>query len=265
MPLPATRSTHRTALVIALAAATLTMSLGACNHNATGTGQLGAAANPSPGFGAVTGPPSAPASGGSASATPSATPSSRAYPSDYARAILTAWANHDTSYLTLLTSTSTKNQLYGIGSVDQHWTLANSQGATGSSYSSLFNKSGDFIVIRTINQQTAAHQWHAGSVQTWDKISYPSDPVAYVKYYMDAYLDGNTARMTKLGNQTMTTHFMGLASKPDSSYTVGTPDGTAGHTHIEVTEASVSFDVIFRLANQNLGQANAIEGCDSGC
>ncbi|HEU0239652.1 MAG TPA: hypothetical protein VFR11_10295 [Micromonosporaceae bacterium] len=138
-------------------------------------------------------------------------------------------------------------------------------GRHGSSYSSFFNKSGDFIVIRTINQQTAAHQWHAGSVQTWDKISYPSDPVAYVKYYMDAYLDGNTARMTKLGNQTMTTHFMGLASKPDSSYTVGTPDGTAGHTHIEVTEASVSFDVIFRLANQNLGQANAIEGCDSGC
>jgi hypothetical protein len=32
-----------------------------------------------------------------------------------------------------------------------------------------------------------------------------------------------------------------------------------------VTESSVSFDVIFRVVNQDLGRAGAIEGCDSGC
>jgi hypothetical protein len=58
---------------------------------------------------------------------------------------------------------------------------------------------------------------------------------------------------------------MGLPTKPDMGYTVGTPDGTAGHTHIEVTEASASFDVTFRLVDQTLGSANAIQGCDSGC
>ncbi|HEY7176330.1 MAG TPA: hypothetical protein VH442_15550 [Micromonosporaceae bacterium] len=265
MPPSATFRTvaHRT-LPGMVAAAALALSVAACNHAATGTGVLGAASNPSPGFGAVSGAPS------SGATTPTATPTktgatARPYPSDYARAILTAWSAHDTSYLTLLTGTSTKNQLYGIGTVDQHWTLANSQGASGSSYSAFFNRDGDWLVLRTINAQTAAHQWHAGSVQTWDKISYPTDATAYVTYYMNAYIDGNTARMTKLGTQTMTTHFVGLASKPDSGYALGAAEGTAGHTHIEVTEASVSFDVTFRLANQTLGQAGAIEGCDSGC
>ena len=261
-----------------LAAVAATGVLVGCAHEAkAGQGSFGAAPNGSPGVGAASGIGSAGSSPGASteSATGGPTPStshhassappSHAYPSDYARAILTAWGGHDTSYLTLLTNTSTKNQLYGYGSLDQHWTLASSQGATGSSYASFFNRDGDWIVLRSINAQTAAHQWHAGSVDTWSKISYPSDPTAYVKYYMDAYVDGNAARMTKLGNQTMTTHFAGLSSKPDSGYTLGTPDGTAGHTHIEVTESSASFDVIFRLANQSLGQAGAIEGCDSGC
>jgi hypothetical protein len=250
----------------------------ACDQGAkaNGNGVFGAAPYGSPGVGAASGiaaGTSPGASAGSTSGVPTASPShhassapaNHAYPSDYARAILTAWGAHETSYLTLLTNTSTKNQLYGYGSLDQHWTLASSQGATGSSYASFFNRDGDWIVLRSINEQTAAHQWHAGSVETWSKISYPSDATAYVKYYMDAYVDGNAGRMTKLGNQTMTTHFTGLSSKPDSGYAVGTPDGTAGHTHIEVTESSVSFDVIFRVVNQDLGRAGAIEGCDSGC
>jgi len=247
----------------------------ACNQSAkaSGHGVFGATPNGSPGVGAASGIGSAGASAGGTTGSPTASPShhassappSHAYPSDYARAVLTAWGAHDTSYLALLTNTSTTNQLYGYGSLDQHWTLASSQAATGSSYASFYNRDGDWIVLRSVNEQTAAHRWHAGSVETWSKISYPSDPTAYVKYYMDAYVDGNAARMTKLGNQPMTTHFIGLSSKPDSGYTLGTPDGTAGHTHIEVTESSVSFDVIFRVVNQDLGQTGAIEGCDSGC
>jgi hypothetical protein len=281
-PAPARRAVGRSGgrrraeVVVTLLAAVVAMiGLVACSHSAkaNGHGVFGAAPNGSPGVGAASGIGSAGASAGSSSGTPttstgnhaSSAPPSRAYPSDYLRAILTAWGAHETSYLTLLTNNSTKNQLYGYGSLDQHWTLASGQGATGSSYASYFNRDGDWIVLRSVNAETAAHQWHAGSVETWSKISYPSDPTAYVKYYMDAYVDGNSARMTKLGNQTMTTHFTGLSSKPDSGYTVGTPDGTAGHTHIEVTESSVSFDVIFRLVNADLGQSGAIEGCDSGC
>jgi hypothetical protein len=249
--------------------------LAACGRSASanGHGQFAAAPTGSPGVGAASGIGSAPASTGSATGAATATPSQHAtsapaghaYPSDYARAILSAWAAHDTSYLTLLTNSSTKTQLYGYGSLDQHWTLASSEAAAGSSYASFFDRDGDWIGLRSINEQTAAHHWHAGSVQTWSKISYPSDPTAYVKYYMDAYVDGNTARMTKLGSPAMTTHFAGLSSKPDSGYSVGTPDGTAGHTHIEVTESSISFDVIFRVVDQDLGSAGAIEGCDSGC
>jgi hypothetical protein len=266
---------QRSAVVLLLGAVVATGALVACNQSAKagGHGVFGAAPNGSPGVGAASGIGSAPASPGSSAGTATAVPghhatsapASHPYPSDYARAILTAWAAHDTSYLTLLTNGSTKTQLYGYGSLDQHWTLASSQGATGSSYASFFNRDGDWIVLRSINEQTATHQWHAGSIQTWSKISYPSDPTAYVKYYMDAYVDGNAARMTKLGSQAMTTHFIGLSSKPDSGYSIGTPDGTAGHTHIEVTESSVSFDVVFRVVDQDLGLAGAIEGCDSGC
>jgi hypothetical protein len=260
-------------MLVGAVAATGVLVACAQGAKANGQGVFGAAPNGSPGVGAASGIGSAGASPGTTTGIPTASPShqaspappSRVYPSDYARAILTAWGGHDTSYLTLLTNTSTKNQLYGYGSLDQHWTLASSQGATGSSYASFYNRDGDWIVLRSVNEQTAAHQWHAGSVETWSKISYPSDPTAYVKYYMDAYVDGNAGRMTKLGNQTMTTHFTGLSSKPDSGYTLGTPDSTAGHTHIEVTESSVLFDVIFRVVNQDLGQAGAIEGCDSGC
>src|SRR5215475_2271382 len=249
-------------LAIATLAVTSIVSLGACGNGGKGTRVLGNEPTGQPGIGAVsTGPSSSPTDGG----TPASAPPTHPYPSDYARTVVTAWVNRDASFLTLLTNASSKNRLFSIGSVDQHWTLAASEGAAGSSYASFFNDDGDWIVIRMINAQIAARQWHAGSIQAWDKIAYPADAVAYVNYYMNAYLDGNTARMTELGNQAMTTHFMGLTTKPNSEFTVGTPDGTAGHTHIEVTEPTASFDVTFRLVNQNLGVAHAMEGCDSGC
>ncbi|HEY7175741.1 MAG TPA: hypothetical protein VH442_12560, partial [Micromonosporaceae bacterium] len=144
MPSSATfRTVARRTLPGVVAAAVLALSVAACNRAATGTGVLGAASNPSPGFGAVSGAPST----GTTTLAPTvpttkASATARPYPSDYARAILTAWAARDTSYLTLLTGTATKTQLYGIGTIDQHWTLANSQGATGSSYSAFFNRDG---------------------------------------------------------------------------------------------------------------------------
>ena len=154
-------------VALMLVGAVVAMSgLVACTQSAkaNGHGVFGAAPNGSPGVGAASGIGSAGASAGARRPRPacrprrpshhaSSAPSSHAYPSDYARAILTAWGGHDTSYLTLLTNTSTKNQLYGYGSLDQHWTLASSQGATGSSYASFYNRDGDWIVLRSVNDR----------------------------------------------------------------------------------------------------------------
>ena len=266
----------RLATVVAVAG--LAVTLGAC-ANASGSGSLtGAGTSGQPGVGApgagssATGLPatpiaSTPATGGGSGSgsTTGGTPATHPYPSDYFGAILTAWNNHDTAYLTLLTSTATRNQLYGLGNINKHWTLVSSEGAMGSSYGSFYNAGGDWIVLRTINDATSQHQWHAGTVQTWDVMTFPHDATTYVKHFVDAWINGNQARMTLLANASITSTFMAMSNKPDFSYTTGTPDGTAGHTHIEVTEPSLSIDFDLAVVNASIGLHHAIDACDLGC
>jgi len=201
-----------------------------------------------------------------ASGPPSASPTETTpYPSDYAAAILDAWAKHNLVLLTLLTDPLDASHLLAIGDPDRHWTpVPGAAGAAGSTYASFYNANGDWLVLRLDDTSLAARLFHAGRLNTWDPISYPNVAKAYAKEFVDGWVNGNKARMTKLSSAAVTNYFLTLAT-PDFSYTLGTPDSGTGHTHVPVTEASVSLDTALSMLISALGQAHAIDGCVPGC
>ena len=262
----ARRSPSSPARLIAVALSVgLLVTMAACGSStATGNGGLATA-----GSSATATPSTAtPSTGGTptTAATATTAPATHTYPSDYAGEILKAWAAHDTAYLKLLTSSATTTQLYGLGHPDMHWTSVGGDGAAGSSYQTYDNKNGDSIVIRTGNQATAAKQWHAGDVQTWDPITFPHDATAYAKAFMNAWINGNKIRMVRLSSQAVAQHFTALTT-PDSSYTVGEAPGgnAAGHSYLEIKDAASSLDVVIVIANPVLGSAGALEDCNPTC
>jgi hypothetical protein len=192
-----------------------------------------------------------------------------AYPSDYAAAIMTAWGGGDSGLLTLLTTSATAHQmLHDLAGTDQHWTRTNSDGAAGSSYVTYDNQDGDSLTLRTVNTETAAHHWHAGSVETWDPMTYPHDDIAYVRAFMNAWVSGNRTRMELLASQPITTHFLGL-TRPDASFTVTevAGSGAAGHIEVAIGDTASGLDAKLKVATAVVGasQAHGIEDCDPTC
>ncbi|HEY1488284.1 MAG TPA: hypothetical protein VGF84_19405 [Micromonosporaceae bacterium] len=266
---PSTR-TRSSAIGAAAIGVILALALAACSSSSTGgagglsagsAGSAPASTGPSTGSGAPTVPATAPA-------TPPASvaPSTHPYPSDYAGAILAAWKAHDTAYLTLLTNSTTATKLYGYGNINQVWTRSPGSGAAGHTYWQAYNQAGDWIVLRTPNLLPSQHQWHIGEVYTWDQMTFPNDPVQYVKRFVNGWLDGNVARMKLLSSTTLTTQIQGLSTQPEPGYfTVTDTGGAAGHSYVEVKDATVSFDITLQLVNANVGHHNAIESCYAGC
>lgn len=254
--------------------------LAGCASANTGNGTLGNIQNaPGPGGTApVAGLSGAPSAGATstpaATSTPTATPSTPAtsaapppYPSDYAQAILAAWAAHSHARLTLLMNATDATHLLAIGDPDRHWTsVMGAGGAAGSSYPTYYNNSGDYLVLQLNNQDLATRTYHAGRLNLWDPITYPNDASAYTKEFVNGWINGNKARMIKLSSASVTSQFLALTT-PDFSYTMGAAPGgsDAGHEYIEVKEASVSLDATLKVADPLLGGAHAIEACYSGC
>src|SRR5262245_25976352 len=214
-------------LVLTATAAAALLLLPACSSSGhpTGTGQLGQISGPvtSPGVNGSGGPNCGPS--GRPTATPStpatphtSPPVSHAYPTDYANAVLLAWGAKDKPYLTLLTSSSTANQMLGWGNINTHWTLITSEGAAGSSYTMFYNNGGDYIVVRTVNPMSSAHQWHAGSIEKWDQMSFPADPTDYAKKLVSGWMTGNKPRLDYLGTTALTTLLQGK-TPPSPDYT----------------------------------------------
>ncbi len=223
--------------------------------------------------GGPSGVPSTPTSGPSTPSTTPATPSTPAtsapatpYPSDYAQAILSAWGSHDLVRLTLLMDAADATHLLTLGDPDRHWTAVPGGGTTGSTYAQFYNNNGDWLVLKLNDNDLLSKLFHAGRLNTWDPISYPNDATAYAKEFVDGWIDGNQARITKLSSSAVTSYFLTLTT-PDSSYTAGPAPGggTAGHQHIEIKDAGTSLDTTLTIADQSLGGAHAIEDCTPGC
>ena len=228
------------------------------------------------GSGALSGSTGTPAASSTASASVSPSPVATVtvtapepapYPSNYPAAILAAWKAKDTARLAQLTSASTANHLINdLGSVNQDWIHIRDGGAMGSSYVSYYNTKGDLLVLRIGNEAVSEKKYHAGSLQTYDKMTYPADAVAYVKEFVNGWLDGNADRMRLLSSDTITTHYLGL-SMPDTDFTAAMVlgSGAAGHVEIEVKETSPAFDQTLKVATPLLLGAHAIEDCDPSC
>jgi hypothetical protein len=256
------------ALVLTAAASAVLALLGACTSGSSsaGSGQLGQQSGPvaSPGGGGGT-PTSTPTTTGTPTTTPStphtSPPASHAYPSDYPLAVLTAWAARDHAYLALLTSTSAANTMFGWGNINTHWTFVSGEGAAGSDYSSYYNNGGDFIVIRTVNQLTSTHQWHAATIQTWDQMKFPAGPTDYAKELVSGWMTGNQARMNYLGTTALTTLLLGM-TPPGDSYTATYHPSIK---EVEIQDGSTGTDISFIVDTTKLSGHNAITGCDIGC
>jgi hypothetical protein len=247
-----------------------------------GTGALGAT---TPTASPETTSPADPGDGGTLTATPTPTdppattptpaltptthpptvaPVTHAYPGDYAGAVLLAWAARDNAYLTLLTSSATAHTLLGHGDINTHWTLIRDDGAAGSSYASYYNNGGDEIIIRTANAETAAHHWHAATVQSWDVMTFPATASAYARKYVDGWIAGNRARMDLLGTTALTTFYLTTVTTPSPDYVLHAPfGGGGGDVEVEFTDTGVDSSVIIHPAS--LGHQHAIIGCDLGC
>ena len=243
---------NRSPLALALVATALVAA--GCTSSTAGAGGLNPAASPGP-----TATASATATA-TATAPSSANPTTHAYPTDYPGAILAAWGAHDAAYLTLLTDAATVAQLDALGSPDMHWTAVPAQGAMGSSYAGYYNALGSMIVLRTDNAATAARQWHAGSVQSWDIMTYPGTATDYLKKFLDGWIAGNKQRMVLLSSDAIAAHFLATTA-PDSSYVLGAPSGAAGSTYIQVTDAGDGLNTSFQIGNATVGQPHAIIGC----
>jgi hypothetical protein len=260
------RSSHRMFSAVAVSA-TVVLALTACaSSSPTGSGAL-AGASASAGTSTA---PSGTASAGPTATPATATPASHPYPSNYGAAVLAAWKAHDTAYLTQLTSATIANQLYGYGNINQVWTGLDGptgSGAAGSSYWEYYNAAGDWIRLKTDNVQTGAHQWHAGTVDLWDQMTFPSDPEQYVKRFIDGWIDGNVARMKLLSSTAVTAQFNAISARPDSSYTVSENPGggAAGSQYFDVKETDPAFAVTIQVTSQFLGHEHAIAGCQTGC
>jgi hypothetical protein len=253
---------------------TLLVTLAACTSKSGGTGALsgvpGASTSASAGASAPAPESPSPVPAVTVTVTPSAptttAPAKPAYPADYFAAILAAWKAHNTSYLTLLTSAATTAQLYGYGNINQTWHSLGTDGAMGTNYGTYYNNGGDQITLRSVNQETSAKHWHAASVENWDKMTFPTNPVAYVKRFVDGWIAGNKARMTLLSNATMTAQILAITPVP-GTYTVGSAPGggTAGHSHVEIKDPAASLDITLAVVSINPGAEHEIDNCDSGC
>lgn len=242
----------------------------ACTSNAkpSGAGALGTVSPTASGTATAptgTGPSTA---GSGATPTGGATthaPTNHTYPADYAQAVLNAWSSGDTSYLILLTDADTAAHIHAFGNINHHWTHIRDDGAAGSSYDSYYNNAGDEITIRVINDEISQHHWHAGSVQSWDPMTFPAGATAYAKKLVDGWINGNKARMNLLGTTGLTGIYLALDT-PSSGYTLGAPFASGpDDVEVEIKDTSTSLDTSVIIHTATLGHQHAIIGCDIGC
>jgi hypothetical protein len=198
--------------------------------------------------------------------TVTVTATTPAYPSDYARAVLDAWSAHDSTMLALLVSDPTQFGPPSIpGRPDQHWTRILCEGAMGSGYCNYYNYDGDEIIIRTSNQMTAAHQWHAASLQSWNPITFPSSEKDYADEFIHAWIDGNLAREQLLSTTPVISYFATLA-KIDYSYTVTVCTPSPGRSYFNFYRPP-SFTETLRVINWGTvpDPRHHVEGVLPGC
>ncbi len=255
---------YRPGVIVVATVAVLVLALAGCGKSGAGTAT--ATGTPAAGVGGlnpVDGSPAASATP-SDSAGPTAGPSTAAYPGDakaYAQAALDAWASGAHAGLVALTSPAAATGFDHITShPDMNWHFHTCEGAAGSQYCMWDNNNGDRLRIKVISQYVG--QAHAIDEVVLDATTYPSIADDYAGAFMQAWLDGNSYRMTALSAATVTSYFTHYTAQATWTFA---DQGTAGHTKVRITNPD-GFDQTVNVTNQYLGQPHAItEVCTTGC
>jgi hypothetical protein len=220
------------------------------------SGSAGAAAG-----GGAFGAGSAPASAGTGGAASSGTQTS--FPKDakaYAQATLTAYLDRQDTRLAQLAGSGAVHSLAEIpGPADRHWHYHACSGPQTITCT-FFNNDGDELTMDL--DATSLGRAHAVQQAAYQQTEYPTAANLYVSAYLQAWVDGNTYRMAKLATAAVTAALAKTKKPSGWSYA---DDGTAGHTHVRVTD-SYGFDRTFDVTNQLLGSTHAITAlCDPTC
>jgi len=238
----------RITAVLALAAA---VSLGGCG-NQTPTGQAPSVTTT---VGSSDSPTATPTTSAATSPTPGKTGSTAiTFPTTakgYAQALLTAWANKNSSRLDELANQATVQQIKDNGYPNSQWTYISCD-ASGETTACIFrNAHGDEVLVTLTNTQighpTAATQ------ALLSRTSYPSNAADYVGAFVQAWRMGNLQRMTRLANSTVTSALKGqTAPSGYTAYVSGTK------VTAEATPAGSGPSYVFTFVADNLGKAHAL-------
>lgn len=216
----------RRSRIAALAAgASLLLLLAGC----TGPAQPGPATSSS-------GSPSAAASGSPvASGQPSQNPPAATYPTSaeaYARAAVSAWANHDTTRLGQLNAASdTVFSTLDGGDYNRNFTtLYMCDGAAGSTYCTFYNAVGDALRLRLRND-LLGHP-HAITEGVFTPITFPTDYQAYAQEALTDWVSRNTAAVSLLTGKPGDSAFSSVpAGVRNEDWVYDRTDGAAGHVY----------------------------------
>jgi hypothetical protein len=192
----------------------------------------------------------------SASVAPSLAPTSfPSSPRAYAEAVLAAWSQRQVTRLGDLTTSPVQSQILEFpGLPDQHWTYQRCDGAAGSSYCSFGNTDGDMITLRLVNQQVGTA--HAATEVRFDRTVYANDAGEYVKGFVEAWRNANTARMEALSSPSEAEYFTHYA--PPDTYSVCTVE--AGSTWQVRVFNFDGANYLMRVSSTDLGNKHAIAG-----
>jgi hypothetical protein len=253
------RATYATMVTAAALAATMFLA-GCASAAKSGAGNVGAL---SPSSSVSVGEPGI-GSAAPASATPSGTPANGGgggaptYPStdkDYTRAVLDAYDTHASTRLAQLTVADGPTVFANLGSLDKHWHF-HACGNDGALRQCTYdNNNGDRISIDL--DPASLGKPHAVTTAFVDRTHYGNTADAMVGDFMQAWFDGNTSRMTALGDATATSYATGSGNAPESWNLSDAPSGASpGHTIVTVATVD-GRTLLFDVTDSKVGHPHA--------
>ncbi|NUT35985.1 MAG: hypothetical protein HOV79_23265 [Hamadaea sp.] len=172
-------------------------------------------------------------------------------PKAYAQALLSAWGSKNSSRIDQLATQAAVQQIKDNGYPNATWTYIACD-ASGDTTSCLFrNAHGDECRI-TLNTIQIGHPT-AVTEALLSKTTYPTTTSDYVSTFINAWRQGNTQRMTRLANSTVTSGLKGK-SAPEGGTMVGPYE--AGRVQVSVPNGPILFYV--EIDPALLGKAHAI-------
>lgn len=135
---------------------------------------------------------------------------------DPSAAVLKAWLCGDSATVSAKSASTAVTQLNAVPKdIDESWTYIFCEGAMGSSYCTYRNTPGSQLIFRSQN----APPNKVTEVQ-FDRTIYNTNPVAYVKHFVDAWIAGNVQRMQALATPAVVAFVASHGAPPTIPYGV---------------------------------------------